>query len=185
MEIEKIIQGCKSGDRSCQEALVRQFAPRLLAVCRRYCKDFTLAEDVLQETFINVFKYIHTYSGSGSFEGWMRRIAVTKSIEMNQRFFKLPVYSGENEIQIEEVNIPDAYALLGEEDLLKLIQCLPSNQYLVFNMYIIEGYSHQEIAQILSIAEGTSRALLSRARATLVEKLNVATKTISLPIAHA
>lgn len=182
MEIEYIIQGCKSGDRNCQEALVRQFAPRLLAVCRRYCKDYTLAEDVLQETFINAFKYIHTFSGTGSFEGWMRRIAVTKSLEMNTRFFKIPVFSSEQEIHIEEANIPDVYSMLGEEDLLQLIRSLPQNQYLVFNMYVIEGYAHQEIAQLLSIAEGTSRALLSRARANLVEKITVHHPSFSLPI---
>ncbi|MBK8621100.1 MAG: RNA polymerase sigma factor [Saprospiraceae bacterium] len=171
METERIIQGCKSGDRKCQEALVYMFSPRLLAVCRRYCKDYSLAEDALQETFINAFRYIHTYSGSGSFEGWLRRIAVTKSLEMQNKFFKLTMFSLETETNITESVIPDVYSTLGEQELALILKKLPENQYIVFNLYVVEGYSHQEIAQLLSIAEGSSRSLLSRARQTLTTLL--------------
>lgn len=171
MDIEQIIQGCKSGNRSCQEALVRTFAPRLLAVCKRYCKESNMADDALQETFINAFKYMHTYSGTGSFEGWLRRIAVTKSIELNKKFFQFPLFSIQEEVQVNDVVIPDVFSQLGEEELLSLVKTLPENQYIVFNLYVVEGYSHQEIASIMSIAEGSSRALLSRARSTLMSVL--------------
>ncbi|MFZ1703158.1 MAG: RNA polymerase sigma factor [Saprospiraceae bacterium] len=184
MDVEQIILGCKSGDRRCQEALVHNFAPRLLAVCRRYCNDACLAEDALQETFVNTFKYIHTYSGKGSFEGWLRRIAVTKSIELNQKFYKIPIYSMDAGPYLEESVIPDVYSLIGEQEVMLYLDKLPKNQYIVFNLYVVEGYSHQEIAEILSMAEGSSRALLSRARTALVSMLKQENISIHYPMAH-
>ena len=76
LDIDQIIKGCKNNDRKCQDQLVRLFAPKLMAVCIRYCNDSEIAKDALQESFINILKYINTYSGKGSFEGWVRRIAV-------------------------------------------------------------------------------------------------------------
>jgi RNA polymerase sigma factor (sigma-70 family) len=184
LDESQIIQGCKSGDRRCQEALVHKFAPRLLAVCKRYCSDASLAEDALQETFINIFKYISTYSGSGSFEGWLRRIAVTKSIEINKKFFKVNLFPIEAEINHADVVIPDVFSTLGEKDIQLLLEQLPKNQYVVFNLFVVEGYSHQEIGEILSVAEGSSRALLSRARSSLISMMENQYQYNRYPLAH-
>jgi RNA polymerase sigma factor (sigma-70 family) len=182
VDIDHIIQGCKSGDRRCQEALVHFFAPRLLAVCRRYCKDPGLSDDALQETFMNAFRYFHTYSGSGSLEGWLRRIAVTKSLEMNHKFYKFPLFSLDGDESITESVIPDVYSMLGEQELLELLRQLPKNQYIVFNLYVVEGYSHQEIGELLSMAEGTSRALLCRARNQLTRILKTRYSSFLIPV---
>ncbi|MBK8080537.1 MAG: sigma-70 family RNA polymerase sigma factor [Saprospiraceae bacterium] len=184
MDESQIIQGCKSGDRRCQEALVHKFAPRLLAVCRRYCIDQTLAEDALQETFMNTFRYISSYSGTGSFEGWLRRIAVTKSLEINKKFLKINLFPIESEINPADVVIPDIYSTLGEKEIQLLLEKLPKNQYIVFNLFVVEGYSHQEIGEILSLAEGSSRALLSRARSSLISMMENQYQYKRYPLAH-
>lgn len=168
----EIIEGCKLGDRKCQNSLVQEVAPRLLAVCRRYCTDPEKAKDALQETFINAFKYLHTYNGSGSFEGWLKRIAVTCSIGVQKK--SGPIYFSEYEIADESGNatIPDVFSDLGVEDIYKLLAKLPKSLNIVFNMYIIEGYSHKEIGDILNITESTSRANLTKARARLIDMIS-------------
>lgn len=169
MSIEELIEGCKNGDALCHEKLVRHFAPKLIAICRRYTKDTEIANDALQETFINVFKYIKNFEGKGSFEGWMKRIAVNCSISYQKKYFK--TYYSDNllEDDIQNSQVPDVYSQLGVEDIMKLIERLPKSLYVVFNMYVVEGFSHKEIGDILDISEGTSRASLSRARAKLIE----------------
>jgi len=168
LDIDKIIAGCQNKDRRSQDELVRRFAPTLMSVCLRYCKDTELAKDALQETFINIFKYIHNYSGSGSFEGWMRKIAVNCSYSFLNK--ARPVFFNDNLdiVRYIPTSIPDIYSELGKNELLKIIQLLPRNQYIVFNMKVIEGYSHSEIAEMLSINPSTSRSNLVRARNNLI-----------------
>ncbi len=171
MNIDQIINGCKQGDRRSQDLLVRQYAPLLMGVCQRYCNDREMAKDSLQETFINIFKYINGYNGTGSFEGWMRRIAVNCSYQFVNKMRRIHFFEDidlHNKIATE---IPDIYSQLGKEELLDLIRRLPEGQYLVFNMKIIEGYSHKEIAEILNITASTSRSNLTRARAKLCKYL--------------
>ena len=173
MGIEAIIQGCKRKDRKAQESLVQEFAPRLFSVCKRYCSQPDTARDALQETFLHIFKYIDDYSHLGSFEGWMRRIAVTASIRTQKKIqWHFAVELEEKNQDITHTEIPDVYAQLGEEALLELIKSLPKSEYLVFNLYVIEGYSHKEIGEILSISESYSRSALTRARSKLIQKLN-------------
>ena len=142
-----------------------------MAICRRYTKDPASAQDALQETFINVFKYINTYSGKGSFEGWMKRIAVNCSLAFAKKVH--PVYfvdeSPQQDFEMSEV--PDVYSKLGKEEIMKLLKRLPESLYIVFNMVIIEGYNHREVGEMLGITEGSSRGSLSRARAKLIEIL--------------
>jgi RNA polymerase sigma factor (sigma-70 family) len=166
---KEIIEGCKSGDRKCQNSLVQEAASRLLAVCRRYCSDSEKAKDALQETFINIFRYLHTYNGSGSFEGWMKRIAVTCSIAVQKK--SGPLYFSEQDISDDsnKASIPDVYSDLGVEEIIRLLDKLPKSLNMVFNMYVIEGYSHKEIGEILNINESTSRANLTKARARMIE----------------
>ncbi|MEE9440106.1 MAG: sigma-70 family RNA polymerase sigma factor [Saprospiraceae bacterium] len=177
MQLEKLILGCKAGDKSCQESLVRTYAPRLLAICRRYTKDPESASDALQETFINIFKYVDGFSGKGSFEGWMKRIAVNCSISFQKKYFSKYHKPGVLEDNSNHSEIPDVHSRMNKEDILKLLEKLPKSLYLIFNMSVVEGYSHKEISEILGITESTSRASLSRARVKLIELLEVQKRT--------
>ncbi|MBK9257640.1 MAG: sigma-70 family RNA polymerase sigma factor [Saprospiraceae bacterium] len=167
----QIIEGCKLGDRKCQNSLVHEVAPRLLAVCRRYCSDNDKAQDALQETFINIFRYLNTYTGSGSFDGWIRRIAVTCSIAVQKKSGPIFFSNYETEDISQESNIPDAYSDMGVEEIMKLLDKLPKSLNIVFNLYVIEGYSHKEIGEMLEITDSTSRANLTKARAKLIEMI--------------
>ncbi|MCX2451179.1 RNA polymerase sigma factor [Pedobacter sp. PLR] len=168
--INELMEGCKAGNRKMQEALYQQTASKMLVVCMRYAKDRMEAEDVLQMGFIKIFQKIGEYRGEGSFEGWMRRVMVNTAIESYRKNLR----------SLNVVPIEDAYeqpgsgfdfSRLGMQDLLKLIQQLSDGYRMVFNMYIIEGYSHKEIAATLGISEGASKSQLSRARAILREEI--------------
>jgi RNA polymerase sigma factor (sigma-70 family) len=169
VELDDIIEGCKNGNTKCQTSLVQTFATRLMALCMRYTKDEDLAKDALQETFICAFKYINTYQNKGSFEGWLRRIAVNSSLKMiktmHARYF-----SDESAIDVNmHAQIPDVYGKMQKEEVMSLLKNLPHSQYVIFNMNIIEGFDHGEIAEMLNITESTSRATLCKARARLIE----------------
>lgn len=169
MEIEKIIKGCQQNERKSQDRLVHEYAPTLMAVCNRYCNDTEIAKDALQETFINIFKYIKGYSGKGSFEGWMKRIAVNCSYAFIKKI--KPIYFHEDIDLHSQIpsDIPDIYSEISKNYLLSLIDQLPRNQYLVFNMKVVEGFSHTEIAKMLDISASTSRSNLTRARMNLIK----------------
>ena len=127
------------------------------------------AKDILQDGFVKVFKHIGTFQGKGSFEGWVRRIMVHTSIEhyrRNSRYFMVDIEeAGDMEFAA------DVLSVLSKNEILKLISELPAGYRTVFNLYVVEGYSHQEIADILGISEGTSKSQLSRAKKILQEKL--------------
>lgn len=168
--INDLLKGCKAGDRKTQELLYRQTASKMLAVCMRYARDQMEAEDVLQLGYIKVFQKINEYRGEGSFEGWIRRVMVNTAIESYRRNLRT----------LSVVPIEDAYEQpctgfdfnnLGMQDLLNLISKLADGYRIVFNMYIIEGYSHKEIAETLGISEGASKSQLSRARAILKQEI--------------
>ena len=168
--IDDLLEGCKRNDRRMQELLYKMLSSRMLGVCLRYAKDQYEAEDMLQIGFVKVFQKVQEFRGEGSFEGWIRRIMVNSAIEVyrkNQRML--------NVVDIEEVydEPQTAFDMNGLEakDLLKLIQQLSTGYKLVFNMYVIEGFTHREIAEQLGISEGASKSQLSRARAILKEKL--------------
>lgn len=164
------MEGCKAGNRKMQEALYKQTASRMLAVCMRYAKDRMEAEDVLQIGYVKIFQKIKEYRGDGAFEGWMRRVMVNTAIESYRKNLRtlnvVPI-----EDAYEQPSTGFDYSRLGMQDLLKLIQKLSTGYRMVFNMYIIEGYSHKEIAGILGISEGASKSQLSRARAILKEEI--------------
>lgn len=172
MDLQKIIEGCIRQDRKSQDELVNMFAPTLMAVCHRYCEDKSIAQDALQETFINILKYIKSYSGKGSFEGWIRRIAVNTSYKVLKKIYPVHFIDEPNDFNDFHISVPDIYSQLGTEDLIDLIQKLPKGQYLVFNMKVIEGYNHNEIGEILGINASTSRSNLTRARMKLVEMMS-------------
>ncbi|MGB4959080.1 MAG: sigma-70 family RNA polymerase sigma factor [Saprospiraceae bacterium] len=182
MNIEDIIKGCKEGNRKCQDALVQKFAPGLLALCYRYTSDRELARDALQECFINVFRYLDKYEGKGSFEGWMKRIAVTSSISLQKKYKNMYFDEVNDTNSSQYADVPDIYASIGTEEIMGLIKQLPQSLYLVFNLNVVEGYSHVEIAEMLHITDSTSRAALCKARHRLTELIK---KQEAVSVAHA
>ena len=167
----EIIEGCKSSKRELQKALYQRFSGKMFAVCLRYSKNREEAEDILQDGFVKVFGNINQYTGTGSFEGWIRRIMVNTALEALRK--KKIDYSNVEVHEIEDSyeNVHDVMSKMGMNDLLIFIQELPAGYKAVFNLYAIEGYQHKEIAAMLSISEGTSRSQLARARQILQEKI--------------
>lgn len=143
----------------------------LLTVCRRYARDEAMAYDLVQESLILIFKNIEKYKTTGSFEAWMRRIAINCSLQwIGKSYFKNE--SPTEEFSDTEFQEPIIFSQLGEEEIIKHIQSLPDGYRTVLNLYIIEGMSHKEIAEILNISINTSRSQLMRGRKSLIEKLN-------------
>jgi RNA polymerase sigma-70 factor (ECF subfamily) len=163
-----LIEGCIQGNRKMQYELYERFSPKMYGVCLRYAANAEEAEDILQEGFIKVFRKINTYRGDGSFEGWIRRIFVNTAIEQFRKKAYLQPITEREESTIEGkyVSVLDN---LAEKDIIKLIQQLSPGYRTVFNMYVIEGYTHKQIADVLNISEGTSKSQLSRAKLILQE----------------
>ena len=175
-----LIQGSVEGNREIQELLYHRFSAKMYAVCLRYSGNAADAQDLLQEGFIKVFKNLNKFRGEGSFEGWMRRIFLNTSIEHYRKKINMLSVTETQEVTIEdkEWNVLDN---LAEKDIISIIHELSPGYRIVFNMHVIEGYTHKEIADILGINEGTSKSQFARARAVLKKmvesRLNV-TKTL-------
>ncbi|MBL7724272.1 MAG: RNA polymerase sigma factor [Chitinophagaceae bacterium] len=167
-----LINGCMEGDRRMQEELYRRFSPRMYAVCLRYAGNAEEAEDILQEGFIKVFKKLDSFRSEGSFEGWVRRIFVNTAIEhFRRKRYLMPVTEKEeNTIEGKFTSVLDE---LGAKDIMALVQELSPGYRTVFNMYVVEGYTHKEIADMLGISEGTSKSQLSRAKVILQDMVRI------------
>lgn len=165
-----LIRGCIDGNRQMQQAFYKKFSPKMYGVCLRYSGNAEDANDLLQEGFIKVFKNLAKFRGDGSFEGWVRRIFVNTSIEHFRKKIKLYNVTEvqENTIEDIELNILDSMA---EKDIIALVHELSPGYKAVFNMHVVEGYSHKEIADILGITEGTSKSQLARAKGVLKKSL--------------
>ena len=160
---EKLLRDCLKQKPAAQEQLYRQHSPRMLGICLRYIAERTTAEEVMVKGFERVFSQLHTYSGSGALEGWIRRIMVNESL-MYLRANKKLQNQQEADMSIAAPADTAADAELNQQQLLELIGQLPAGYRSVFNLYAIEGYSHREIAELLGISEGTSKSQLSKAR---------------------
>ena len=168
-EIQELIQGCCRNERAAQEKLYKLFYPRLMSTVRRYIDDDMQAEEVLNNGFLRVFQKIEQYTFQGSFEGWMRKIvfhAVCDYVKQNIRYSQKIML-----IEKDEYVHKDHADNLYYEELLKLVQSLPDATRAVFNMYVIEGFSHKEIGKLLGISEGTSKWHLSEGRRILKKKI--------------
>lgn len=170
IDLDHLLTGCKAGDRKAQELLYKQTAPKMMGLCMRYARDRMEAEDVLQLGYIKVFGKISAFNGTGSLEGWIRKIMVNTAIESYRRNLRMMniVPITENE---ELLSADFDFSKMGMQVLLQLIQHLPDGYRLVFNLYVMEGFSHQEIADQLQITVGASKSQLSRARATLKQEI--------------
>jgi RNA polymerase sigma-70 factor (ECF subfamily) len=167
MTDEQIVNGCIKKNAIAQEYLYNKFARKMMGVCLRYCDSEQEAEDVLQNGFITVFDKLETFNGTGSFEGWIRKIMVNTALTniRKKKKFKQNIALDDVEFMLPATShINDNFAT---NDLLKIIQQLPTGSRTVFNLYAIEGYSHSEIGEMLNISEGTSKSQYSRARAYL------------------
>lgn len=161
-----LINGCLNRDRRMQELLYQRFSPKMYAVCLRYCKGPEDAQDVLQDGFIKVFRSLHNYRGEGSFEGWLRRVIINTAIEHYRKATKSATVVEPQEDELEDPSW-NALQNLAEKDIIKMLQQLSPGYRLVFNMHVIEGYSHKEIGEILGSSEGTSKSQLARAKTML------------------
>ena len=170
-DFKSIISDCIAGSRKAQAKLYHQFAPKMFGVCLRYAKDASEAEDSLQEGFLKVFTKIKSFRNEGSLEGWIRRIMVNVSLEKYRK--QRLLYSVEDvSIYDKEYHSGDIISDISANDLLDMIQELPPRYKLVFNLYVMDGMSHQEIAKEMDITEGTSKSNLARARGILQQKVN-------------
>jgi len=161
-----LVQGSIENNRKMQELLYERFAPKMYALCLRYSKNPDDAQDLLQDGFMKIFKNLPKFRGEGSLEGWMRRIFVNTSIEYFRKVVRVQEMSEVQEYGIEdkEWNVLDN---LAEKDIIGMLQELSPGYRQVFNMYVIEGYSHKEIGVIMGISEGTSKSQLARAKITM------------------
>lgn len=170
-----IIKGCQRGKKKSQYELVKRYSPGLMSLCRRYAPDEATAKDMLQESFIRIFANIEKYQPTGSFEGWMKTITTRCALQWlnkyNLRQDLLKSYAPE-----ERALEPEVYEKINAEDIILLIRELPVGFRTVFNLHVIEGYSHKEISEMLSIEESTSRSQLGRARKLLQKKINAFTQ---------
>jgi RNA polymerase sigma factor (sigma-70 family) len=150
--------------------LFEQYAGKLMTICLRYSKDQKEAEDMLQETFIRIFSFLRQFRFEGSFEGWIKRIAINTALKMLQ-IKKINFYEIDENVQC--ANSIDAEALpnLNQREILKLISDLPKGYRIIFNLYVLEGFDHNEIAKILNISAGTSRSQLLKAKRILKSKI--------------
>jgi RNA polymerase sigma factor (sigma-70 family) len=149
-----------------QHELYQRFAPKMYGVCLRYAGNAEEAEDILQEGFIKVFNKIGSFRSEGSFEGWIRRIFVNTAIEhFRKKIYLQPLTEYEEDtVEGKYLTVLDS---LAEKDIIQLVQQLSPGYRTVFNMYVIEGYTHKQIAEVLGISEGTSKSQLSRAKLIL------------------
>lgn len=169
--LEQLVPACRNGDRKAQKRLFDALAPKMMALCLRYIGDRPTAEDVLQEGFISLFSRLDSYSGAGSFEGWARRIFVNTALMHLRKTdaLKLSDDIGEARGLFSEEATP--VQKIGYRELTGLIAKLPPDARTIFNMFVIEGYSHKEIAQTLGLNEATTRSKLQRARIRLQEMI--------------
>ncbi len=167
-----LIGKCLKNEPKAQAEFYKRFAPKMYGVCIRFAKNKMEADDILQEGFIKVFFNLKSYRGDGALEGWVRRTIVNTAINYYKRNLKY-----QNDLEIEKADsmhssdngILDS---ISANDLINLVQELPVGYRMVFNLNVIEGYTHKEIAKILNISENTSKSQLSRARQSLQAKVN-------------
>lgn len=168
MNLERLIKQCAKNDRRAQKEIYQLYAGKLFSICLKYSKNKEEAQDNFQDGFITIFKKIDQFNFKGSFEGWVKRVM------LNTVLLK---YRKKRVLNLVSEEIPDEVVVDVDDDeisldfLLNLIRELPERYRLVFNLYVLDGYSHKQIAEMLTIAEGTSKSNLARARAILKQKI--------------
>jgi RNA polymerase sigma-70 factor (ECF subfamily) len=170
-ETRQLIKDCLRQKPDAQKQLYDQYAEQMLGVCYRYTKSLTDAEDILQDGFVKVFRFLHNYKQEGELGAWIRRIMVTTALnylKKNSRYQTDLSFDNEN---LHPVTDNDAEVKISAKELAELIRQLPTGYQTIFNLHAVEGYSHVEIGKMLGISEGTSRSQYSRARSLLINWL--------------
>ncbi len=167
----KLIDLCKEGNRIAQKTVYDRLAPKMFPVCIRYVGDRGVAEDMLQDGFVTLFSKLDTYKGDGSFEGWARKVFVNTCLMYLRKKDALKMSEDIDLARNISSGWSDQVQNIGYKELMRLITSMPHGFRTVFNLYVLEGYSHKEIAEMLGITEVTSRTQLSRARLWLQGKL--------------
>lgn len=167
MDDRTLLNDCLNGSSIAQKKLFEKYAPKMMYVCLRYCREREDAEDALQEAFIKVFNSLSKYQYEGSFEGWIRKIVVNCCLDLIRRNKHHEDQTNLDSVDFKITSAGLASDDLQAEDLMKVIQSMPRGYQLVFNMFAIEGYTHKEIAEMLAISEETSKSQYFRARAFL------------------
>lgn len=168
MTERELIKACKKQNRRAQQELFDRYSPTMFGVCRRYIKNEVVAEDVLVEAFYKVLTKLNMYNGEGSFEGWIRRIVVNESL-MNLRKNKKLKMNVEINPNLDRPTTLTVEDELAAEDILNLLEQLPTGYRTIFNLYVIEGYKHREIGEMLGISINTSKSQLILAKKRMQE----------------
>ena len=171
MSLEQLIVKCKKNDTKAQGELYKLFSSKLFTICLKYSRNHAEAQDNLQDAFVTIFKKISQFKNKGCFEGWIKRITINTALQC---------YRTKGVFSIINEDIPDDSVWEVEDAegisidyLLQIIQELPDRYRLVFNLYVLDDYSHKEIAEMLEISQGTSKSNLARARDILKKKIEV------------
>lgn len=177
MSLDQLIESCKINNTKAQSELYKLFSSKLFSVCLKYSRNYAEAEDNLQDAFITIFKKIDQYKNKGSFEGWLKRVTINTVL---QKYRSEKVFDIINENVIDEVELDVDEESISIDYLLRIIQELPDRYRLVFNLYVLDGYSHKDIAGMLDINIGTSKSNLARARQILKQTIEDYKSTQSL-----
>lgn len=168
--LNQLIKASIDGDSKAQERLFHTYAGKMMTLCKRYAKTEVEAQDILQDGFIRVFTYLNTFESSGSFDAWIRRVFVNtalKQLSKKQQYFE----DISEESFTKVFDEADAISKMSENEILMLLSELPDGYRTVFNMFVIEGFTHKEIGELLNIEESTSRSQLVKARKMLQDKI--------------
>ncbi len=169
MTQKELIRKCKKGHRAAQEELYRTYSSVLFGICLKYSRNKTEAEDNLHDSFMTIYDKIHQYGSKGSFEGWLKRVTINTVLQKYRKSDPLTLVS--ETLEAKDAGNEQRQEEIPLSTLLKYIQELPNKYRVTFNMYVLDGYSHREISEILGTSEGTSKSNLARARGILKERI--------------
>ena len=166
LDEKQLVKDCVAGKRSAQQQLFHAYAGKMMAVCLRYARHQQEAEDMMQDGFIRVFKYLDTFKHESSLESWVRRVIINASLRtVNKKSFSHEIIG--RDLPDQRIDQSDIISELSAEEILGYVQLLPQGYKTVFNLFAVEGYSHKEIGEALNIGESTSRSQLAKARKML------------------
>jgi len=177
LSLNQLIENCKTNNTKAQGELYKLFSSKLFSICLKYSKNYVEAEDNLQDAFLTIFNKIEQYKSKGSFEGWLKRVTINTVL---QKYRSQKVFDIVNENAVEDVELEIDEEAISIDYLLQIIQELPDRYRLVFNLYVLDGYSHKDIAEMLDINIGTSKSNLARARQILKQTIENYKTTRSL-----
>jgi RNA polymerase sigma factor (sigma-70 family) len=161
---EEIVKGCQNNERKYQEILYRRYSRKMYGICMSYAGNRDLAQDMLHDAFLKIFRTIDSFKMEGSLEGWIRRVVSHTAIDLLRKKQRLDQYITEDMQEIQTSNNPSVHSYLATKEILILVGHLPDGARAIFNLFALEGFSHKEIAEQLQISEGTSKSQFNRAR---------------------